>query len=64
MVSDNGSGIPVGPHPKMGIPTVEVVHTILHAGGKFGTGAYTVSGDFMESVRPWLTPFRIPDSGS
>lgn len=44
MVSDNGSGIPVGPHPKMGIPTVEVVHTILHAGGKFGTGAYTVSG--------------------
>jgi DNA gyrase subunit B len=44
MVSDNGSGIPVGPHPKLGIPTVEVVHTILHAGGKFGTGAYTVSG--------------------
>jgi len=43
-VSDNGGGIPVGIHPKMGIPTVEVVHTILHAGGKFGTGAYTVSG--------------------
>lgn len=43
-VKDNGSGIPVGIHPKMGIPTVEVVHTILHAGGKFGTGAYTVSG--------------------
>lgn len=43
-VTDNGSGIPVGTHPKMGIPTVEVVHTILHAGGKFGTGAYTVSG--------------------
>ncbi|MHB1484522.1 MAG: DNA topoisomerase (ATP-hydrolyzing) subunit B [Saccharofermentanales bacterium] len=43
-VSDNGSGIPVGLHPKMGIPTVEVVHTMLHAGGKFGGGAYSVSG--------------------
>jgi len=43
-ISDNGSGIPVGNHPKMGIPTVEVVHTILHAGGKFGGGAYSVSG--------------------
>ncbi len=44
VVEDNGSGIPVGNHPKLGIPTVEVVHTILHAGGKFGGGAYTVSG--------------------
>ena len=43
-VIDNGSGIPVGKHPKMGIPTVEVVHTVLHAGGKFGGGAYSVSG--------------------
>lgn len=44
VVIDNGGGIPVGIHPKMGIPTVEVVHTILHAGGKFGGGAYSVSG--------------------
>ena len=44
LIQDNGSGIPVGIHPQMGIPTVEVVHTILHAGGKFGGGAYSVSG--------------------
>ncbi|HUM24067.1 MAG TPA: ATP-binding protein, partial [Saccharofermentans sp.] len=43
-VVDNGSGIPVGNHPKLNIPTVEVVHTVLHAGGKFGGGAYSVSG--------------------
>ena len=41
-VTDNGSGIPVGNHPKLGIPTVEVVHTVLHAGGKFGGGAYSI----------------------
>lgn len=43
-VVDNGRGIPVGLNHKAGIPAVEVVFTILHAGGKFGGGGYKVSG--------------------
>ena len=43
-VRDNGRGIPDGMHPKMGIPTLEVVYTVLHAGGKFGGDGYKIAG--------------------
>ncbi len=43
-VRDNGRGVPSNIHPKMGIPTLEVVYTVLHAGGKFGGDGYKFSG--------------------
>ena len=44
MVEDDGRGMPVDEHPKMKKPAVEVIHTVLHAGGKFGGGGYNISG--------------------
>ena len=51
-VKDNGRGIPVGMNEKMGISTVTVVLTVLHAGGKFGGGGYKVSG--VNALSEWL----------
>ncbi|MCI6858699.1 MAG: type IIA DNA topoisomerase subunit B [Eubacterium sp.] len=68
-ICDNGRGIPVGINDKTGLPAVEMVFTMLHAGGKFGTGGYKISGGLhgvgasvVNALSVWLT-VRVKSDG-